>query len=127
MDPAAESPVEVLVVDDQERWRGRLRDVVSATPGMTMVGEAGSGEASMEAVERLAPRLVVMDVRMPGMGGVEATRRLKASYPDAVVVLVSADCHDVDGLDSCGAAAFLRKERLSPRTLGATWQEHAQG
>lgn len=111
-------------MDDQQRWRELLRDVVSATPGLTVVGEARSGEASLEAVERLAPRLVVMDLRMPGMGGIEATRRLKASHPDIVVVLVSVDGKDADGLDTCGAAAFLRKERLSPQGLGATWQEH---
>ena len=122
MDPRAETPV--LVVDDQERWRELLRDVVGATPGLNVVGEAGSGEATMEAVERLTPRLVVMDVRMPGIGGVEATRRLKASHPHIVVVLVSGDGHDADGLDSCGAAAFLRKERLSPQGLRAAWQEH---
>ena len=81
----------------------------------------------MEAVERLAPRLVVMDVRMPGMGGIEATRRLKASHPDLVVVLVSVDGTDADGLDTCGAATCLRKERLSPKGLGAVWQEHGAG
>jgi DNA-binding NarL/FixJ family response regulator len=121
----AETPV--LVVDDQERWRELLRDVVDATPGLAVVGEAPSGEASLESVARLAPRLVVMDVRMPGMGGVEATRRLKASHPDVVVVLVSVDGKDVDGLESCGAAAFLRKEQLSPQGLGAAWQEHGAG
>ena len=127
MDPRAESPVEVLVVDDQERWRELLRDIVGATPGLTVVGEAPSGEASLESAARLAPRLVVMDVRMPGMGGVEATRRLKASHPDVVVVLVSVDGKDADGLGSCGAAAFLRKQQLSPRTLRAAWEQHGAG
>jgi DNA-binding NarL/FixJ family response regulator len=127
VDPTAESPVEVLVVDDQERWRELLRDVVAATPGLTVVGEAPSGEASLESVAQLAPRMVIMDVRMPGMGGVEATRRLKASHPDIVVVLVSVDGKDVDGLGSCGAAAFLRKQQLSSERLGAAWQEHGAG
>ena len=123
----AEGAVEVLVVDDQQRWREALRDVVGATPGLIVVGDAPSGEASLDAAARLAPRLVIMDVRMPGMGGVEATRRLKASHPDVVVVLVSVDGSDVDGLDSCGAAAFLRKEQLSPQGLGAAWDEHGGG
>ena len=125
MEQRAESPV--IVVDDQERWRELLRDVVDATPGLAVVGEAPSGEASLESVARLAPRLVVMDVRMPGMGGVEATRRLKASHPDVVVVLVSVDGKDAEGLTTCGAATFLRKEQLSPQGLGAAWQEHGAG
>ena len=113
-------------MDDQERWRRLLRDVVGATPGLTAVGEAGSGEASLEAVERLAPRLVVMDVRMPGIGGIEATRRLLASHPGIVVVLVSGDGHHEDAFGSSDRVTFLRKERLSPQGLGAAWKELAQ-
>ena len=122
MDTRAEGPVEVVVVDDQAVWRNALRDLVGATPGMVVVGEAGSGEDSLEAADRLAPRLVVMDVRMPGMGGVEAARRLTASHPGIVVVLVSVDGQDVDGLHSCGAAALLRKQELSAGTLRAAWE-----
>jgi DNA-binding NarL/FixJ family response regulator len=118
------APVEVVVVDDQQTWRRTLRDVVGATPGLTVVGEASSGEESLEAAERLAPRLVVMDVRMPGMGGIEASRRLTASHPEIVVVLVSVDGNDANGLHSCGAATLLRKQQLSPRALRAAWQAH---
>ena len=119
-----EAFVEVVVVDDQPAWRKTLRDVVGATPGLAVVGEASSGEESLEAADRLAPRLVLMDVRMPGIGGIEATRRLSASHPGIVVVLVSVDGKDAEGLTTCGAATFLRKEQLSPRTLRAAWHEH---
>jgi two-component system, NarL family, invasion response regulator UvrY len=118
--------VEVVVVDDQARWRATLADVVGETPGLTVVGEAGSGEESLEVVERLAPRLVVMDVRMPGIGGIEATRRLTATHPGLVVVLASVDGRDAEGLRTCGAATFLRKEQLSPRALRAAWQAHGE-
>ena len=60
-------PVPVLVVDDQESFRGVLRDLVAATDGFALVGEAASGEAAINAVEHLSPRLVIMDSRMSGM------------------------------------------------------------
>ena len=119
-----EAPVEVVVVDDQARWRKTLRELVDATPGLVAVGDAASGEEALEAADRLAPRLVVMDVRMPGLGGVEATRRLTAGHPGIAVVLVSVDGRDAEGLHSCGAAAFLRKEQISARTLRAAWEAH---
>ena len=116
-----EAPVEVLVVDDQEVFRTALRDLVTDTPGMTVVGEAGSGEEALHAADRLAPGLVIMDVRMPGMGGIEATRRLIGSHPGTVVVLISADSQDAEPR-SCGAAAFLRKSQLTVRALRAAWE-----
>jgi DNA-binding NarL/FixJ family response regulator len=74
----------VLVVDDQELFRAVLRDVVSPTPDMTLVGEAASGEALVDAVEKLSPQLVVMDKRMPGIGGIEAAQRIRARRPEIV-------------------------------------------
>ena len=124
MDRRADNPVEVLVVDDQEQWREALRDVVGATPGLTVVGEARSGEASLDAAKRLGPRLVIMDVRMPGMGGIEATRRLVAAHPGIVVVLISGAGRDIDGLGPRDRVSFLHKEQVSPRTLAEAWAQH---
>jgi DNA-binding NarL/FixJ family response regulator len=121
---AGETPVEVMVVDDQELWRETLRELVGGTPGLVVVGDASSGEEALEAADRLAPQLVIMDMRMPGIGGIEATRRLTAGHPDAVVVLVSVDGKDAEGLRSCGAAAFVRKEQLSAERLRAAWEAH---
>lgn len=122
-----DAPVEVMVVDDQEVWRRVLRELVDGTPGLMVVGDASSGEAALEAVDRLAPRLVIMDVRMPGIGGIEATRRLTAGHPGTAVVLVSVDGRDAEGLLTCGAAAFVRKQRLSAETLLAAWDAHRSG
>lgn len=121
-----ERPVEVLVVDDQELFRKALRDLVSATPALVLVGEAESGEAALDAVEALSPRMVIMDKRMPGMGGIEATCVLTARHPELVVLLVSVEVPEPELMPSCGAAAFLRKQHLTPRALTEVWQAHGR-
>jgi two-component system invasion response regulator UvrY len=112
----------VLVVDDQGLFRDVLRDVVLATPGMTLVGEAASGEAAIDAVEELSPRMVIMDKRMPGIGGIEAARLISARRPEIVVVLVSVEVPDPAVLEASGAVAFLHKRQLSPRALADVWR-----
>lgn len=124
--PAVRNGVQTLVVDDQEAFRDVMRDVVSATPGFELVGEAASGEAALALVGELAPQLVLMDVRMPGIGGIEATRAMARGRPDMAVVLISVE--DLDGLSSligqCGAVAFVRKQDLRPQRLHDLWAEH---
>jgi two-component system, NarL family, invasion response regulator UvrY len=120
----AEGPVSVLVVDDQELFRDVVRDVLLLTPGMTLVGEAASGEAAVDAVEELSPRLVIMDKRMPGIGGIEATRRIRARHPEVVVVLVSVEVPEPDALEASGAVTFLHKRQLSPRALAEVWRTY---
>ena len=117
-------PVAVLIVDDQASFRQALRDLVTATPGLTLAGEAESGEAALEAVEALEPRMVIMDKRMPGIGGVEATRRIVARRPGTVVLLVSVEAPEKEFTRGCGAAAFLRKQQLTTRALTDVWQAH---
>ena len=119
-------PVDVLIVDDQEAFRSALRDLVTGTPGMALVGEATSGEEALEAAERLMPAMVIMDVRMPGIGGVEATRQLTAAYPGILVLLVSVEPGDPEVVRSSGAGAFLRKQQLSTRALRDAWHAHAR-
>jgi two-component system, NarL family, invasion response regulator UvrY len=118
-------PVAVLIVDDQPTFRKALRDLVNATPGFQLAGEAESGEAALEAVEELAPRMVIMDKRMPGIGGVEATRRITARHPEVVVLLVSVEVPELELLHASGAAAFLRKQQLTTRALIDVWQAGA--
>jgi DNA-binding NarL/FixJ family response regulator len=120
-DPGAE-PVSVFIVDDQESFRGALRELVAVTEGFTLVGEASSGEAALDAVPELSPRLVIMDKRMPGMGGIEATRRLTARHPEIVVMLISVEDPYAALMESCGAAAFVSKRQLAPRLLREFWQ-----
>lgn len=116
--------VTVLVVDDHEAFRRTMRDVVIATEGFTFVGEAASGESALEAASMLSPKLMLVDKWMPGMGGVEAARRLTQRHPEVVVVLVSVE--EPDALDerTCGAAAFVRKHQLCPQLLREVWLEH---
>jgi DNA-binding NarL/FixJ family response regulator len=116
--------VSVLVVDDQELFRAVVRDVVDATPDMTLVGEAASGEEAVAAVDRLSPRLVIMDKRMPGIGGIEAARRIRALRPEIVVVLTSVEEPDPEALYAGDAVAFLRKRKLSPRALAELWRTY---
>jgi len=94
----------VLVVDYQADWRSTLRDLVCTIPELTVVGEAASGEEALDAAARLGPELVLMDIRMPGMDGFEASRQLSQRHPGTVVLLVS-----VDGRDARRCAAAGRR------------------
>jgi DNA-binding NarL/FixJ family response regulator len=117
--------VAVLVVDDHEPFRNALRDLIAAMEGFVLVGEAQSGEAAIDAVEELSPRLVIMDKRMPGMGGMEACRVLTTRHPGVVVVLISVeDDLDPEILRSCGAAEFVRKVTISSAVLRDLWRIH---
>ncbi|MCE0762760.1 response regulator transcription factor [Pseudonocardia kujensis] len=111
-DPSAE-PVRVLIADDEALVRGGFRVLVETEPGMVVVGEAGDGATAVELARRTRPHVVLMDIRMPGVDGLCATRRIAAD-PDLagvhVLVLTTFD-HDeyvVDALDA-GAAGFLIK------------------
>jgi two-component system invasion response regulator UvrY len=117
-------PVQVLIVDDSATFRDVLREVVAATPGMEPVGEAGSGEAALDALARVRPQLVIVDKRMPGLGGIETARRIRAGHPGVVVVLASAETPHSDALAASGAHAFVHKRELTPRTLSALWRTH---
>ena len=120
--PRGEGPdVPVLVVDDQAVFRDVASDVVRATPGMTLVGVAASGEEAIAAVEALSPRLVLMDKRMPGIGGVKAAHAIRARHPDVLVIVVSVEHPSAEVLEASGAVAFLPKRELSPRVLGELW------
>ena len=121
--------ISVLVVDDNPQFRGVLRDVVAATAGLTCVGEATSGEAALEACDALAPDLVLMDKRMPGIGGIEAARRIVLLLPRTVVALISIYRPDdlPPGAHTCGAHAVLRKDRLRPCLLRELWANARPG
>jgi DNA-binding NarL/FixJ family response regulator len=122
----AEQAVTVLVVDDQLPFRRAARTVVELTTGFTIVGEAGSGAEALELVQTLAPDLVLMDINMEPMNGIEVTRRIVASAPTTTVVLLSTyDAEDLpaDARD-CGAVAYVHKEEFGPTVLADVWAEH---
>jgi len=118
--------VTVLTVDDQIVFRNAARDVINATAGFEAVGDVSSGEEALAAVERLRPALVLLDVRMPGIGGIEAARRIKEVHPGTVVVLISIEDSDEFAEDAraCGAAAVVRKQDFGPALLRSIWEAH---
>jgi len=104
--------IRVLLVDDQELVRYGFRLILEAHQGITIVGEASDGMQAIGAVNRLRPDVVLMDVRMPGLGGIEATRRITALYPQTRVIVITT--YDLDeyafGALDAGAAGFLLKD-----------------
>ena len=119
--PADPGAFGVLVVDDQRPFRSAARGLLATADRLTVVGEATSGEEAVALAARLRPKVVLMDVRLPGIDGIEATRRILAIAPRTLVVLVSTH-RQADlppGWATCGAAAFLRKEDFSVEALGA--------
>lgn len=105
------------MVDDHPGYRAVMREVVEATPGLEVAEEADSGEAAVEAVERLAIRLVIMDKRMPGMDGLAACQIITERHPDVVVIVCSVEDSNFDRARSYGARAVIRKQDLSPAKL----------
>jgi len=97
--------------------------VVDATDGFVVVGSATSGEESLAVAGELRPDLVLMDVNLPGIDGIEATSRLSASPDGPVVVLLSTYDEDQFELDGCGAAAYVAKAAFGPDRLSEAWAE----
>src|SRR5437763_16885562 len=116
-------PVPVLIVDDQAPFRRAARAVVTATPGFEVVGEAESGEEAVELADSLAPGLVLMDINLPGINGIEATRRITAAHPKAVVMLLSTyQAGDLPSdANSAGAVQYVHKEEFGPAVVRDVW------
>lgn len=113
--------VRVLVVDDQEPFRRAIAAVVAETDGFVVVEFAESGEESLAAVARLHPDLVLMDVNLPGIDGIEATRRIMLDTDAPVVILLSTYDEDDFDISGCGAAAYVAKAAFGPDRLADAW------
>ena len=106
--------IRVLLADDSEIFLGAAVEVVAASPGFELVGAAASGESAVGLAAETRPDLVLLDVRMPGIGGVEAGRRIADEHPKTLVVLVTADGESVNG-----GFATLDKRALTPARLAS--------
>jgi DNA-binding NarL/FixJ family response regulator len=114
-------PLTVVVVDDQPVFRKVARDILERDGGCNVVGEAADGFEAMRMVEACDPDVVIMDIQMNELGGIEATRRILETRPDTNIVLVSmgADAEYPLLAQEIGALGFLPKRALSSHTLRA--------
>ena len=116
--------VKVLIVDDQEPFRMAARMVVEATEGFDVVGEAETGEDSVTMASDLSPDLVLMDVNLPGINGLDATRQILSNQSDSVVVLLLSTYEEEEYAPraaECGAAAYIPKAVFGPDRLESAW------
>jgi len=106
--------IRVLLVDDHAMVRQGLRRLIEEYPEMQVVGEASNGEEALRRVAELAPSVVVMDIKMPKVDGIEATRQIKRSYPQVVVVGLSVDSSNLnrEAMTAAGANSLLAKEEV---------------
>jgi DNA-binding NarL/FixJ family response regulator len=114
----SDSPVRIMLVDDDSLMRAGLRTVISSDPASIVVGEASDGRSAVSSVHALAPDVVLMDVRMPDLDGIAATRQVLAACPHVRVVILTTfeDDHYIFGAISAGASGFLLK-RARPEEL----------
>ena len=114
-----------LIVDDQAPFRSAARGLVGMVRGWHVVGEVGTGEDGVATADSAHPDVVLMDINLPGISGIEATRRIVAAHPEIAVVLLSTyGAHDLpESAQTCGASAYVRKEDLTPRVLRAVLAE----
>ncbi|MEV7399160.1 response regulator transcription factor [Streptomyces sp. NPDC091267] len=119
--PAIPAPIRVILADDQPLVRAALRMVIADLPDIDVVGEAGTGDEAVRLTRQLVPDVVVMDIRMPGLNGIEATELITAgSGPTHVLVLTTFDDDDyVYGALRAGAAGFLVKDMALEDILAA--------
>jgi len=125
MDALAKS-ARVLAVDDQRAFRVVVRELVDRTNELVLVAEADCGERAVALAQELEPDIVLMDIRMPGSGGIAAANAIKERNPSTVVVLVSTTRPDdlPPEVDGCLADEVLWKTDLRPRLLDEIWERH---
>jgi DNA-binding NarL/FixJ family response regulator len=123
--PSLNGDVPVLIVDDQAPFRSVARTVVALASGFSVVAEAESGEDAIELAAEHHPRLVLMDINLPGINGIEATSRILDADTSTTVILLSTYTQADLPADArtCGAAAYVHKEDMSPALLRQIWDE----
>lgn len=123
--PGDHSDVQVLIVDDQAAYRRAARSVVELTPGFVVAGEAHTGEAAVATTREKMPDLVLMDVHLPGIDGIEACRRILAASGGKRPVIFLLSTYDaaeyMDAPTECGAAVYLTKSEFGSERLATAW------
>jgi DNA-binding NarL/FixJ family response regulator len=122
--------VRVLIVDDQEPFRQAARAVVELTDGFDVAGEAETGEDAVDRARELRPDLVLMDVNLPRMDGLEATRRILDESAGRVVVLMVSTYEAEEyapRATEAGAAAYIPKSEFEPDRLSEAWTAAMEG
>ena len=127
--PAPGEAIRILLVDDHEIVRHGLAQVFEQEPGMEVIGQAESGEQALEMADRMEPHVILMDISLPGISGIETTRRLTAAHPALRVIGLSIhEQEDVStALRNAGAAGFVTKDQPTDELLGAIRRLFAGG
>jgi two-component system invasion response regulator UvrY len=117
------TPVRVLIVDDQRAFRTAATAVVESVDHFEVVGALETAEDALSNIEQLRPDLVLMDLNLPGMDGVQASHLLRRRHPEIVVVLLSSydEAEFADLITDCGATAYVPKAAFGPDRLEELW------
>lgn len=120
-------PIRILLVDDQQLIRLGFGLVLGAEDDLSVIGEASNGAEAIDLAARLRPDVILMDVRMPGLDGIEATRRIVAAHPDSrIIILTTFDLDEYAfGALRAGASGFLLKDALPHELTSAIRAVHA--
>jgi two-component system, NarL family, response regulator LiaR len=121
-------PIRVMIVDDHELVRRGLRAVLEAQDDLEVVGEASNGDRAVPVAEETQPDVMLLDMRMPGMGGVEVCQAVRQCCPDTAVLVLTSfdDDDDVFGVLSAGASGYILKD-ISPDSLVQSIRAAADG
>lgn len=119
-------PIRVLIADDHAMFREGLRRILETEADIIVVGEARTGEGAVEQVEVVTPDVVLMDIRMPGIGGVRATRLIRQAHPETHVIILTAYRQDNLVLQTmaAGARGYILKEAPSDELINAIRKVH---
>ena len=128
-DVAAEAPIRILCIDDHAVVREGIALIVGSQPDMTVVASAGSGEKGIDQFRHQRPDITLLDLRLPGMDGVEVLQRIRAEHPAArVIILTMRDEEEVVfNAMQAGAASYLLKDTLSRELVRVIREVHAGG
>lgn len=125
--PPRRSPIRILIVDDNELMREGLRKVLGEQQDLRVIGEASNGELAVSLARRLKPDVVLMDVNMPGMDGIEATRRIRRQVRSTSVIgfSIHEDKYTAEAIKRAGACAYVTKQE-NPDKLYEVIRHHSR-